>query len=285
MKYILRILTVIAAITCLAVTDAAAQATIHTKKVKISDFTTKTTKVVIGDGLTDSALREEVSSRWRISPYEFCTMEEYQALKENSGYYFLFIGSSTDREYSGIKVLTLTKGGVKSSDDPSKVAVEVACLPVCASAMPSGREAVMMPALVDIIQDFARKAMGSDFKGYAGMDIYGRNVRRSGHKSLVFSEDDLSPSLDKSLMDSDTRIVSEDEADSIFSEGTYNTLISYVVSPYEPRKGDSSYQMLIDCETHQLYYFKRHKISSSRWAGFDDKDMKAVNAPRKRYNK
>lgn len=282
MKHISLIL--LAAVICLSPADASAQARIQTKKLKISDLTTKTTKVVVGDGFADSALREEVSARWRLSPYEFCTAEEYKALKENSGYYFLFIGSSEDKEYAGISTLTLTKGGVKSSDDPAKVAVEVASLPVCSSSSPSGREMVLMAALVDIIQDYSRKAMESDLRGYKGFSIYKKNVRRSGHKSLVFSEEDLSPSIDKSLMDNDTRIVSETEADQIFTDGRYNTLVSFVVSPSEPRKGNFSYQMLIDAETHELFYFKRHKISDSRWAGFDNKDMRAVNAPRKRYN-
>lgn len=284
MKRILQILTALITIFYVCSPDAAAQAKIHTKKVKIGDFTTKTTKVVIGDGFTDGALKEEVSSRWRVSPYEFCTKDEYNSLKENSSYYFLFLGTSNDKAHSGMTVLTLTKGGLKSSDDPGKVAVEVACLPVSASDFPSGREMVMMSALIDIIQDYALKAMNSDMKGYTGFDIYKKNVKRSGHKSLVFSEDDLSPALDKNLLDNDSEIKSEEDADEVFTAGTYNTLVSYVVSPSEPHKGSISYQMLIDAETHELYYFAHHKISSSRWAGFDNKDMKAINAPRKRFN-
>lgn len=285
MKHILHILTVLIAVLSFSTVDMAAQAKIHTKKVRISDFTSKTTKVVLGEGFVDGALKEEVSSRWRVSPYEFCTQEEYKALKENPSYYFLFIGTSEDKDLAGMKVLTLMKGGLKNSEDPDKVATEIVSIPISASEFPSGREMVMMSAFVDIMQDYAKKAMKSDVDGYGGLGLYMKNVRRSGHKSLVFSEDDLSPEMNKSLMDNDTRIVSEEEADKTFEAGTYNTLVSFVVCPNEPRNGDSSYQMLIDAETHELFYFDRHKINSSRWAGFDDKDMKAINAPRKKYNK
>ncbi len=49
---------------------AGAQAQINTKKIKISDFTGKVTKVVLtGNAFYDSSLKDEIASRWRISPY------------------------------------------------------------------------------------------------------------------------------------------------------------------------------------------------------------------------
>ena len=66
---------------------AGAQAQINTKKVKISDFTEKITKVVLsGNSFFDSYFQEEISSRWRVSPYEFCTLEEFETLKTDDNY-------------------------------------------------------------------------------------------------------------------------------------------------------------------------------------------------------
>ena len=57
---------------------AGAQAQINTKKVKISDFTQKITKVVLnGNAFFDTTFQEEITTRWRISPYEFCTLEDF----------------------------------------------------------------------------------------------------------------------------------------------------------------------------------------------------------------
>ena len=54
---------------------AGAQAQINTKKVKISDFTEKITKVVLsGNSFFDSYFQDAISSRWRLSPYAFCTL-------------------------------------------------------------------------------------------------------------------------------------------------------------------------------------------------------------------
>ena len=67
-----------------------AQAQIDTKKVKISDFPQKITKIVLtGNSLYDAILKDEVASRWRVSPYEFCTLNEFNEFKNKEDYYFL----------------------------------------------------------------------------------------------------------------------------------------------------------------------------------------------------
>ena len=63
----------------------AAQAQITTKKVKIEDFTEKVTKVVLsGNMFYDSTLKEAVREHWTISPYEFCSIEDFQEMKTDA---------------------------------------------------------------------------------------------------------------------------------------------------------------------------------------------------------
>ena len=69
---------------------AGAQAQIDTKKVKIADFPEKVTKIVLtGSDFFDLALQDDVAATWRVSPYEFCTIEEFEALKADENFYFL----------------------------------------------------------------------------------------------------------------------------------------------------------------------------------------------------
>ena len=91
---------------------AGAQAQINTKKVKIGDFTQKTTKVVLnGNPFMDGALKEEVSARWRVSPFEFCTLEEFDKIKTSEDYYFLPMVKGPFRKEAepGIQFITLVK--------------------------------------------------------------------------------------------------------------------------------------------------------------------------------
>ena len=84
-----------------------AQGTIYTKSARLADFPQKTTKIVLsGQQLLDEVLKEEITSRWRISPYEFCTEEEFDAFKTVSRYYFLHF--EYDDEFTWMQ---LYKGG------------------------------------------------------------------------------------------------------------------------------------------------------------------------------
>ena len=285
MKRFFRIVCIVLSLACFVQATVSGQARINTKKLMIADLPTRTTKVVLGSGdMMDSALRDEVAARWLISPYEFCTAEEYKALKEDSNYYFLLIARSDEKEYRGIRTLTLMKGGKPKADDPQKRPVEVASLPVSASGFPSGREIVFLPALLDILQDYVTRAMRSDGAGYTGFDIYARQVRKTGIKRIFFSEDDLVPDMDEAFkrqyFDEDMVIMSEEEADKAFQDATYNTLVSYVVAPFDPQNGSWCYKMLIDAGTHELLYYKHHRISARNWAGFLPKDIKAIFAKR-----
>ena len=58
----------------LLTTDALGQAQITTRREKLKDFTSKTTKVVLtGDEFLDEAVKESVAATWTVSPYEFCS--------------------------------------------------------------------------------------------------------------------------------------------------------------------------------------------------------------------
>ena len=64
---------------------AMAQGRIETKKFRISDFSDRITKVVMtGNEFIDAALRQEVMNRWTLSPYEFCTLAEFEANKKRA---------------------------------------------------------------------------------------------------------------------------------------------------------------------------------------------------------
>lgn len=263
--------------------DAFGQARINTKKHKIADITTHTTKIVLGGNeMTDAALKSEVTARWRVSPYEFCDADEYRRIKEDPDYYFLIIARSDERKYDGILTLTLIKGGKPGAEDPQKRPVEVASLPLSASGFPSGREITYLPALLDILQDFVTKAVLSDRVGYAGFDVYAGNIRRIGHKRVFMSEDDVVPDLDevtkRKCFGEDFVLTDEDSVDNEFLNSSYNTLVSYVVAPFDPRNGSWCYKMLIDAETHELYWFGHHRISPRKWAGFLAKDIKSISA-------
>lgn len=265
---------------------AGAQAQIHTKKAKISDFTEKVTKIVLtGNDFFDLSLQDEVKARWRVSPYEFCTWEEFMNDRNSSDYYFLLTTSGQFKKESepGLDMFSLVKGGTGATINSM---MEVMFMPLASAEDPSGREFVFLPVLLDIIQAHTLKSMEKDMNGYIGLNGYSTNMSRAGNMQIVFSENDLNGEITREYMDinfdSDILVTDEDSADDYVIENTPNTLVSYVVAPTGGNIGSYCYKMLVNAQTHEIYYFSRHKISKKYGVGFLTEDIKRINSYRNR---
>ena len=259
------------------------QAQINTKKVKIGDFTQKITKIVLsGNEFIDTAFKDEVTARWRISPYEFCTLEEFNNMKNSEEYYFLIITNGQFKKDLSptIQFMTLIKGG-KGSDQGIDGMLEIVSLPIASAQFPSGREITYIPAFLDIIQDYTLDSMEKDANAYGGLTNYTANIVRSEDMKIAFSKDDLAVSLDSleegtDSFGKDMLIMEEEEADALMADGAEGTIVSYVVAPFEPQNGMYCYKMLIDTQNHKLYYYKRHKITDKAGPGFLKEDLKRI---------
>lgn len=279
-KFLVTIVSVILPIIC------SAQAQINTKKVKISDFTEKVTKVVLsGSAFYDSAFQEEVSTRWRVSPYEFCTLEEFETLKTDDNYYFLIL---TDGQFKkevepGLRFLSLIKGGPDAEMGLDKM-LEIITLPFSAYEMPTGRELAFLPAILDIIQDYTLESMKKDIYLLGGINSYTSNISKTGEMNIVFAEEDLSSDITESVIhsefDSAIFVTDADNADAFMEDNTPNTLVSLTVVPTDPVNGSFCYKMLIGAQDHKIYYFRKHRISKRLGPGFLMEDIRRITAPR-----
>lgn len=269
----------------LLTTDALGQAQITTRREKLKDFTSKTTKVVLtGDEFLDEAVKESVAATWTVSPYEFCSNEEFQNLKGNADFYFLMVVKGQFRRESepGIDMLTIVKGG-EGADKSINDMFEVVSFPLRSTEDPSGREFVLLPAFLKIIQEHTTSLTDTEMKAYS--NIGAKDSKRLRIKRIFFWAEDFAPQVDeqtKRSLDEDILIKEdEDEVDEIFSEGTFNTVVSYVVAPSEPVNGSICYKMLIGSDNHELYYFKKHKITAKSGKGFLSSDIKSIKLLRK----
>ena len=263
------------------------QGKVKTRKYLLSDFTDKITKVVLpGNGILESALRQEVTDRWTASPFEFCTLEEFEQKKSSSEYYFLIPaeGRFKDETAPGITFQTLVKGGAEGEGlDPM---TEIISLPLTSAGAGSGRELVYLSALVEAIQSYTLAAMGSEKTAYLGYAFFNDNYIHKGHiKRIYLSKGDLSPKVTQKDIEryvdaADFILTEEDDADAVFNAGTYGTLVGFVVAPEHPQDGSYSYQMLIEADTHTIYYIRKRRCSDKAPAGFGADDLKRLSRRR-----
>lgn len=258
------------------------QAQINTKKMKIADFTQKITKVVLtGNEFFDMALQNEITMGWRISPYEFCTMEEFEEYRTSDEFYFLVSvdGKFRKDNIPTISYLTLVKGGQGAEGGIDKM-LEVVSMPVASAQSPSGREFVFLPALLEIIQNYTLASMENDVNAYGGLGTITQKIEKGSGFMAVFTEEDICPSvydMEKvEFFDDELFITDETKADSFMLDRADNTLVGYVVAPSEPIPGATYYKMLINARTYQLYYFAQDKVSRKEGAGFMPADIKKI---------
>ena len=281
-----KVLTIMCAVlVCLGLS---AQGKVSTRKYILSDFTDKTTQVVLsGNEVLDSGLRQEIVNYWTLSPYEFCSMEAFQQLKEQDRYYFLLPAESRFKgeEDPGVLFLTLVKGGPDAAEGIKEMH-EIISLPLMAAMGGSGRELVYLGPIIQAIQEFTQSAMQSEKAAYSMESWFNRNyLKEAKMKQIYLAKEDLSESVtEKDLqryLDEDIHLCSDQEADEMFLKARYHTLVSYTVAPFLPEeKASYCYKMLFDAESHRLFYFHKHKITSKTGVGFTTADLKRLAVAR-----
>lgn len=261
-----------------AFAQAQVNVSITTKKDKLADFPMKTMKVVLsGNEFIDEPLRDAVKNTWSISPFEFCDMDEFNALKTSQDYYFMIVVKTTGRKESrpGISTIDILKGGHENIGDM----LEVISMPLCSSTFSSGFEAAFMPAILDIMQSYIDWSLLEGFKGI--QSVMSKLSDISG-KTLILSRDDISEKVSEKFLEKNVNeniiICDAEAAAGAMETNRENTVVGYVVAPYEPDNGSSCYLMLFDTCTHELYYFRKYKISDS--AGFTTKDLSKIFSAR-----
>jgi len=263
-----------------------AQAQITTKKMKIADFTEKTTKVVLtGNQMFDSIFQQQFKDNWTLSSYEFCTKADFEALRSNPEYYFLMVvtGQFKKEQEPGIDIITIVKGGL-GYDDGIDGMLEVVSIPFRAHDDPTGREFVVLPALLSVLQKQTADSMEKDIRGYVGLSNFSMNLAKTKDMRMAIADEDLAEEVNKNYKliygRNGIEFMEADDVDDLYLDKAPSTVISYTVAPSDPTVGSYSYKMLIGTEDNTLYFFKRHKISKKYGAGFLVEDIKKIAAVR-----
>ena len=260
----------------------AAQAQLTTRKVKIEDFTEKVTKVVLtGNVFFDATFEEEIKNRWVISPYEFCTLEEFDQIKTDPDYYFLIKVKGQFRRESepGLEFLSVLKGGPEAEKGLDRM-MDLITFPLAAADSPSGRETVFLPLILDIIQQHIISSTETDLVAYSSLGAYSNNLGHIRDCLTVLAEDDLSseitPVVRRIYIKSSVTVEDTDVVDRYVADNAPGTVVSYTVYPEDPQPGSFCYKMLIDVENSELCYFRKHRITRKTGPGFLLEDIKRI---------
>lgn len=278
-----RTLFAIAGLLLLSIT-AAGQTKIMTRKLDIGDVSSKITKVVLtgNDAVTNLAIKEEIERNWVISPYEFCTLEEFERIKCDTNYFFLLktIGQYKKEPEPSVEFLSLLRGGPDAEKGLDKM-LEVISLPLRALSDESGRYFTFIPAYINIIQEHIPIVTRSDISAYTGIYTYTDKINKSGDMEVLFCDTDLSEDITDSAREryfkDGMEIVDSETIDEALADMQPNTLVSHTVAA---KDGRFCFKMLISTEDYSLYFYRKHRMSRRLGPGFLIEDIKRVALPR-----
>ena len=114
--------------------------------------------------------------------------------------------------------------------------------------------------------------------------LYDQLINLNDDMRIVFAREDLSeeitPEIERMYFTGGITAVDTQLADDFMLKNVPNTLVSYTVYPQDPVTGSYCYKMLIDAGTHELFYFRKHRINRKTGPGFLVEDIMRITADR-----
>ncbi|MDD2490623.1 MAG: hypothetical protein PHV12_00295 [Bacteroidales bacterium] len=265
--------------------EVSAQEIFGKAKYNYRSFAEKRLMVVVNQAdFTDLSIADAVKSNWKISLYELCSLDKFQDIKADTNYFFMIRvdGQLRREKEANLEFLTIVKGGASAKKGIGSMD-EIVSMPLQPINDESGKAFIFMPALISIMQEHILNVGDDILKAYVGNSFYSNRVDGIGKKELIFDESDIGFSFNeeelKDLFVGRILIGNSRDIAEAMIEAKENCVVSFTVSPLGGSIRGFSYKLLIDAHSHELLFYRRHKISKKYLPGFTQEDMRRISVP------
>lgn len=256
------------------------------KRVYLEDFEKKTTQVVVkgNHSLDDIMLIDAVKKYWYLSPYEVCSMENFEKIKGDTSYFFLMRvdGQFSKEKEPSMEFLTLVKGGEEAEKGLNHMP-EILSLPYRTLDDDSGDSFAYLAPFINIIQSHIVKIQERKMSALVGISAYSDGMNDAGNRTILFCKEDFGFEVTQEMLDEDfhgkAKLVTKDEKERAIKDWDKETLVAIIVAPSVNQKGAFCFKMLISTDTRELFLYKKHKMMGKFGVGFTNEDYKRIAAP------
>jgi hypothetical protein len=255
-------------------------------KEEIKLFTASKTCVVLEENpfsSYNSFIKAAVKSFWKITPYEFIEVKEFNVRRQNPAYSFIVLTQTNfekDKSNSLFNFINLLQGKKvnKLGEMP-----EICAVPLSFAGEDDLEYSYKLGAILSFIQKHAQ--MISDDPSLTGrkyLKYYNKNIPEVKNKTILVKLEDLTPeiaSIDKikSIYPNKIEIVTEEDIVKAIENKSSSTLILHKVGPVGDRKSGYCFKMLIGTDDANLYYYNQHMIDKSNPNGLLPADLKRLS--------
>lgn len=229
------------------------------------------------------AIRAAVTEFWKLTPYEFIDINEFNNRRQDPSYSFLVLLETEyekDKSGSTFAFINLLLGKkVKNLEELP----EFCAIPLdFAGEDADGGYGYKMGMIVKFIQQHSRLVMdNSRTPGVRFLKYYNRYVPDIEGRTILAREVDMAASVSAkeeiaTIYSGPFQLVSKEEIMKAVKEGRPNTLILHKVGPPDEIAGAYVFKMLIGTDDSRMYYFNTHKVDQRNPNGFLPADLKRL---------
>ena len=252
---------------------------------EIKQFKASKTCVVLEDDPFSSYniyIKEAVKACWKITPYEFISVKDFNVRRLNPAYSFLVITQTNfdkDPSHGLYNFLNLLQG-----KDVNKLAEmpEICAIPLSFAGVNDLIYSYKLGAIVSFMQKHAQKILEDpslSLRKY--LKYYNKNIPDIKNKTILVEQDDLTPQIStikriKAIYSHNIKIVTDDEITKAIENKTPDTVILHKVGPMGDRDSGFCFIMLIGTDDSELYYYNLHMVDKANPNGLLSDDLKRL---------
>ena len=254
-------------------------------KDEIKQFEASKTCIVLEDDPFSSYniyIKEAVKACWKITPYEFITVKDFNVRRLNPAYSFIVITQTNfdlDRSHGLYNFLNLLQG--KDVDKLSEMP-ELCALPLSFAGVSDLVYSYKLGAIVSFMQKHAQKISEDpslSLRKY--LKYYNKNIPGIKNKTILVEQDDLTPEIStikkiKKYYSGSIEIVTDDEIIKAIENKNPDTVILHKVGPMGDRDSGYCFIMLIGTDDSELYYYDLHMVDKDNPNGLLPDDLKRL---------
>jgi hypothetical protein len=252
---------------------------------EIKHFKASKTCVVLEDDPFSSYniyIKEAVKACWKITPYEFISVKDFNVKRLNPAYSFLVITQTNfdkDPSHGLYNFLNLIQG-----KDVNKLAEmpEICAIPLSFAGVNDLIYSYKLGAIVSFMQKHAQKISEDNsltLRKY--LKYYNKNIPDIKNKTILVEQDDLTPKIStikkiKAIYSHSIEIVTDDKITKAIEDKTPDTVILHKVGPMGDRDSGFCFIMLIGTDDSELYYYNLHMVDKANPNGLLPDDLKRL---------
>ena len=254
-------------------------------KDEIKQFDASKTCVVLEDDPFSSYniyIKEAVKACWKITPYEFISVKDFNVRRLNPAYSFLVITQTNfdmDKSHGLYNFLNLLQG--KDVNKLSEMP-EICAIPLSFAGVSDMIYSYKLGAIVSFMQKHAQKISEDpslSLRKY--LKDYNQNIPGIKNRTILVEQDDLTPEIStiakiKRIYSGNIEIVTDDEIIKAIENKTPGTVILHKVGPMGDRDSGYCFIMLIGTDDSELYYYNLHIVDRANPNGLLPADLKRL---------